>query len=805
MEVAAAPDPDGQQPAQSTANAEASQGGVAGAAEAGAAEAGAAEAGAAEARAAEAGAAEAGAAEAEAAGFLNVPPLEAARRKETALNLLTGKGIDPATLSAEQFNIFANQAPQLQEASLEMLAKYGAEKLRIVHPDDKDQAGSATSTPASTQAPSTANTPATASVATRPAVETPTKKARRGKKKSDAANSELSIGDGAVVSLTQNGAVGTTASTLRPQQAKAKKTRGACEICKQKKLKCTKEHPACSICQGSGEQCVYAPPKPRRKSEKSMAAAEPEDSDVPESTQGPQPQPETQSSVPVQQLVEEEVHEPAPPSPAPVHEPAPPPPAPMPSQPLAPMEDPENDEFIPDPNILSAPVEHHPHPTATQQAADNYYQSHNEATFPSHHSNPERNLISGLTFPSQNHETTSHTTNGLPFPPVPAQQQQPTYSQPTAAAPVGQDSQRRPTASNRHSLPTAQTKQSPVASPAVPMQTNNWNNSPAANAPANSPTMAQQAAKRHRPRKSVPDGVPQIQDGMQQATQNQRSPAMAARSPYQAAAATARAASRQGHRSQSNTPVSNASLSQPPTQQAAHQPVTASYSPTPTSASSSVPNYDSYARYNSTGNNQYSNPSTDHSSRIAYQPGSYHTQSAVTTSASYSATPSYDYTRTTAPIPTTPINSLSQALNVSSGGYGASGVASNQWQTSQTRSTQPQPSHYSSHSHGYNNSPEQQRATTVSSYAQNQQQSYPYTSHQQPAASQTQPSQQSWYGLGGANNNSSRNAGYGGASTTSAAPYQSHRSNVPGYASHGYASTEDQSIYDLLRASTSGN
>ncbi|RYP64757.1 hypothetical protein DL771_008611 [Monosporascus sp. 5C6A] len=70
--------------------------------------------------------------------FANIPPAEAARRRERAVRLLTSKGVDPATLSAEQFDVFANQAPQLQEVSLGMFAKHGAEKLRIVQPDDKD-------------------------------------------------------------------------------------------------------------------------------------------------------------------------------------------------------------------------------------------------------------------------------------------------------------------------------------------------------------------------------------------------------------------------------------------------------------------------------------------------------------------------------------------------------------------------------------------------------------------------------------------------------------------------------------------
>ncbi|RYP39424.1 hypothetical protein DL767_002158 [Monosporascus sp. MG133] len=99
----------------------------------------------------------------QAPGFLNLPPAEAARRRETAVSLLASKGVDPATLSAEQFYIFANQAPQAQEVSLEMLAKYGAARLRIVHPDDKDQAGSATSSTPAQAHPATPPTPAVGS------------------------------------------------------------------------------------------------------------------------------------------------------------------------------------------------------------------------------------------------------------------------------------------------------------------------------------------------------------------------------------------------------------------------------------------------------------------------------------------------------------------------------------------------------------------------------------------------------------------------------------------------------------------
>lgn len=161
-----------------------------------------------------------------------VPPDEVKRRRETAIDLLNGRQIDPATLSEEQFNIFANQAPSLQTTSLDMLAKYGAERLRIVHPDDKD----AKSTPIEEQ--STNTTPATVSgQASAPGItETPTKKRRSRKKKSDGAVTEVSIGDGAVVSVQQSGEIGTTTSTLK---LTTKKTRGSCETCRDRKLKVT--------------------------------------------------------------------------------------------------------------------------------------------------------------------------------------------------------------------------------------------------------------------------------------------------------------------------------------------------------------------------------------------------------------------------------------------------------------------------------------------------------------------------------------------------------------------------------------
>ncbi|GKT45732.1 uncharacterized protein ColSpa_05913 [Colletotrichum spaethianum] len=83
---------------------------------------------------------------------LNVPPAEAVRRREVAIRLLSDSGLDPESLSTEQFSIFANQSPDLQRESLSMLVKYGAERLRIVHPSDATAATSTNASPTSQQA-----------------------------------------------------------------------------------------------------------------------------------------------------------------------------------------------------------------------------------------------------------------------------------------------------------------------------------------------------------------------------------------------------------------------------------------------------------------------------------------------------------------------------------------------------------------------------------------------------------------------------------------------------------------------------
>lgn len=129
--------------------------------------------------------------------LLNLSPLETARRHEEASKKLRDNGIDPETLSAEQFNIFANQSPDLQLESLAMLVRYGAERLRIVHPHKDNTSQSGTPDPLNSDSPTSS-----------------TKKNKTSRKKPS--------GDGA---------------------PKVKKTRGSCQACRAKKIKASGHAP----------------------------------------------------------------------------------------------------------------------------------------------------------------------------------------------------------------------------------------------------------------------------------------------------------------------------------------------------------------------------------------------------------------------------------------------------------------------------------------------------------------------------------------------------------------------------------
>ncbi|KAK7956349.1 uncharacterized protein PG986_005571 [Apiospora aurea] len=784
------------------------------------------------------GSANAGAASA--TPFLNIPAAEAARRRELAVEMLSGKGIDPSTLSEEQMNIFSNQAPHLQELSLEMLAKYGAERLRIVHPDEKDQPATSTNT---TPAQGTPDVAAASAPGPAPATsgdtETPTKRKGR-KRKSDAA---VESADGAAASravepgTAENGGMETTTMTLKPPSQR--RTRGACDTCKNRKVKCTKEHPVCSVCQEAGETCVYLPPRPRRKSEKPAKSADNVDPDTDVQAEEEEDAGEPEQIEQAEQIEPPHIVHPVQITPVPVPRPMQ---AVQQAAPVAPapVMDPDNDEFIPDPNILSGPIEQ-PQPAAPPTMNTNYYSSNSGGTYSDADSSEAarhaHQAMANLTFPSsQFQRDTSQASPSLSFPSATQPSQPPpAYSQPPPVAqpPPAQQSSRN---MNRRSLPTGpvtQHQRTDSGNAAANMgRSPGWNN--ASNSPAavaqdttRSPNFSQAQAAKQWPksRKSGYEAQAQSQshahpspDTMQaavtlsQTATHQQTPHVSAvtRSPFQTTRKpTARTQSRQGHRSQTNTPVTQTPVPPPQIPTSFNTPSSA-YGHADTSTTSS--GYDTYGRYN-TSNAQYPNTTTagDATAQSSYGTNSYQPQNTSTAASSY-ATPSYDYSRSGgAADANTTANDASN--------YGAANSSnSNQWTSTQARGSR------SDATHSYNMPNAQPTSTSPygtrsaarqapqAAYSQSQQPGYSSYQSQNAAQSQQGQSNQTWYGFPAASASSSNHAGYNsntantsygsaGASANAGA-YSSHRPNVPGY---GPSYGEEPSIFDLLSRGHSGN
>ncbi|KAI1428232.1 hypothetical protein F5Y12DRAFT_790283 [Xylaria sp. FL1777] len=720
-------------------------------------------------------------------GFLNVPPAEAERRRQTAIELLTGKGIDPKTLSPEQFNIFANQAPNLQSASLDMLAKYGAERLRIVHPDEKEQTGSSNSTPATEQVANPL--PDVGPELPSGSTSTPTRRPQNKKRKSNGPLTEVPIGNGAVIPLEQDGGLGTTESALKPRARRARPTRGRCDTCKQRKVPCTKEHPICSVCVDARVNCVYLPPKPRRKSEKSAETVEQEDSDLPEDVSHVQHEAETSGQISA--------------------------PDPQESQTIVipPPPDIDNEEFIPDPNILSGPVEHQPTTAQSVDTSSNYYHhSHSGVGFPQLSSAQETAAGGGttsmpnFTYPqAQTNEDVTQPTPTVAFPPT-SVQPQPSQSLPASQSNLTSTPHQNTesiSSSTRKSLPTSHSKQTPIPPPTIPGHASNWSSSPSMHhSISTSPKLTpQQAVKRPKSRKSRAESEQQGHDNQKQAaSQPTKYQSPMTRSPYQSAA---HVNTRQSQRSQTNTPV--ATNSRPPPQapsNTTHQPTTSASSYSTPTTSTSISNYDPYPQYNNNRNEQYPDAANDHSSsRIAYDSSSYQTNT-TTAPSSYSSVPSYDYGRNSGAL-----NPLTQALNGSSAYSGTTGSSTNQWPTSQTRSAPNSnnsgayslPASSTSTSHGYNTRHSEPRVSNqATSYHQSQPQSYSSYPSQQPALNQQ--SQQNWYGFTAANS-SNNQASYAGNRQSA---HSGQRSTAPTYSGH-YGGNDEQAIYDLLRTGPSNH
>lgn len=505
----------------------------------------------------------------------------------------------------------------------------------------------------------------------------------------------------------------------------------------------------------------------------------------------------------------------------------------------APTVDVDNDEFVPDPNILSGPIEqsvaqaqarpssspHSPEVKYTTQAPEITYA--NMAT--SETGGHANQAIANFTFqPNQFHWDTSQAAPSLTFPSATqsaaSTQQGSVYTQPAAQA-QSQPATRNMTVAARHgsrrSLPSGPSAQRAEPGNATQRRsTQGWeqqaSQSPPAPAPSstNSSVVAPpQAQQRPKSRASGGSVDSQAADTMQaavtlaQAASQRQAPQSSVmnRSPYQSTAKkpNPRTQSRQGQRSQSRTPVSQTAV--PPPQ----LPPYASATPTPSSALT----YDSFAHCNANAGNQYSSTTTagDSSSRIPYESNTYRTHAPST---SYT-TPSFDYSHGTA------ADSLHHALNDASG-YGSSTNGNHAHWT-----VQPAGSHSSAPAHTYNadanqtpppktyggGRPSTQQSTQASYGHQSQSSAYGSYPSQQPTTTKQQQNQK-WYGLAAANNGAGGSGGYSGTAkthnnygnagaTAQAGSYQGHRT-FDNYG-QGYAGGDDQTLYDLLRASGNGN
>ena len=137
--------------------------------------------------------------------YLQVTAGEKQLRRELAAKLLSDAGVDPATLSGAQFDIFSNQSPDLQAESLSLFLEYGAERLQIVHPETTDGA---------------ATTATAGDAAAAPDPPTKTRQKRPYKRRSKAAVADKAVTDSSAAEMDDaTGDVTESASVSDPAPA----------------------------------------------------------------------------------------------------------------------------------------------------------------------------------------------------------------------------------------------------------------------------------------------------------------------------------------------------------------------------------------------------------------------------------------------------------------------------------------------------------------------------------------------------------------------------------------------------------
>lgn len=168
---------------------------------------------------------------------LVLSPGEAEKRRGLAISLLTEHGIDPASLSDDQFNVFAHQSQELQKESLAMLVEYGAERLRIIHSSASQSAEASASS--GTQPPDST----TPSEQDNVAGEATNRVSPSGKETPQKKNSVSPTDASADVDVTNT-------ANPQPGRTKPRETRGACATCRENRFKVS----AVPVCESIGAE-----------------------------------------------------------------------------------------------------------------------------------------------------------------------------------------------------------------------------------------------------------------------------------------------------------------------------------------------------------------------------------------------------------------------------------------------------------------------------------------------------------------------------------------------------------------------
>ncbi|KAF4982739.1 hypothetical protein FZEAL_1692 [Fusarium zealandicum] len=642
---------------------------------------------------------------------VNVSAAEAARRREAANAILNNAGVDPATLSSEQFNIFSNQAPELQQESLSMLVKYGAERLRIVHPSNREGSAQANTSASTQSSQTTPSGPMTT------------------KELVPQSGAHSNTGTDNEASTVVNGANANSANaedTSTPgKRRRIAKSRTACFPCKARKTKCPKERPTCTECTSYGTACEYAPQKPKNRKQKSEAIVVEEEEEEQELEQDADVDAEGDQDDDVEQDAQPDAS--------------------------------QDYSAYPQMNIgnmVTASTDTAPQDLHASQ--NSYFQSSSGLVLPQpdaySHPPPPGTTDPRMVMPGRHPYNTGlpEVTQPMEQPPAPA-----------AAETVSPTETRRWTAfgyenKTRRSLPSEPTHSSGQTVPAAHPPASEWaesssNNVPAATMVSGSPQMSYSGSNSQRSRQlNQNTSIEPVQraDGIQQATAvSNTMMAQARKSPYQQTAVP-RTTSRQSQRHQSRTPVADQTRGYKPpaesTQQ--HNSRAASRQDTAQLAGSSNYDYGRNSNTNTAAARQPAHGSYDRtSSTTLQQAADISHQNATMAMSMASATPS----------------TMSTSYQTSSAnqwaGSGSSGRNDRSYNNNSAYQSQPAYSQPSSSNSGSasrqnfnmrgNSQGNSQPHTRVgsNSYSQQQQSHYPpYTAqqHQQGQAANQQPA---WY------------------------------------------------------------